>query len=135
MKSFLAPHRPKQDSWLSLVAEAAGMADCSVARVELQCPSSGPGERRVIVQVLGESGSVLGAATWTGSASELARGVIVDLGYSGYGGASTVLAWIDPSDVGADPFFSAATSRAVTGPLARDRASRLVLTDAVAQAA
>ena len=135
MKSSLAPHRPKQDSWLSLVAETAGMADCSIARVELQGPSFGSGDRRVIVQVLGANGAVLGAATWTGPARDLARGVVVDLGYSGYGGASTVMAWIDPSDVGAEPFFSAATSRAVTAPLVSDRASRLMLADAVVLAA
>lgn len=135
MNSSLAPHRPKHDSWLSLVAETAGMADCSIARVELQGPSSGSGDRRVIVQVLGANGAVLGAATWTGPARDLARGVVVDLGYSGYGGASTVMAWIDPSDVGAEPFFSAATSRAVTAPLVGDRASRLMLADAVVLAA
>lgn len=129
---MLDTYRAPQDSWLSLVAETAGVADCSVARVELVgAPFGVRGDVRIVVQVLGAGGLVLGATTWEGNARELARGVFVDLGTSGATGGERVVAWVDAKasqnnvfdDI--DPFFLAAPRGATRAQLDEHRNAAL----------
>ncbi len=76
-----AVERTQEGSWLSLVAETAGVAGAGVARIELICPDCAPGFVTAVVQLLGPYGQVLAATRWVGRGSELSRGVKIDLAY------------------------------------------------------
>lgn len=73
MTTSLAP------TWLSLVAETAGVAGAYVTRVKLRA-SGARGVVRAIVQVLDRQGRVVGASDWVGDGIDLVCGTYVDLG-------------------------------------------------------
>ena len=130
------PHAPKHDSWLSLVAETAGAFGCSIVRVRLSAQLWGSRDRRVIVQVLSETGRVIGASTWSGPATQLRSAATVDVGYWGANDDERlrVVAWLDPSDVGTDPYF-ADPPAGVTAAWLTDSQVRLVLDEGIEAAA
>lgn len=98
----------QRTSWLSLVAETAGVSGATVARVEIRGESAlgraGSEWRHAILQVQDDSGAIVGAVAWEGEARELAQGVTVDVGCDLEGGfASRVIGWIQTSAPGSDP--------------------------------
>lgn len=66
-------------TWLSLVAETAGVAGACVTRIRLRA-SSARGLVRAIVQVQDRQGRVVGASDWIGDGIDLVCGAYVDLG-------------------------------------------------------
>lgn len=85
---------PSRSSWLSLVAETAGVVGAAIARVELQARGlSGP--VRAVVQVVDAQGQVVGAANWYGDGSDLGRGASVDIGCDFSSSDLRAVAWID----------------------------------------
>lgn len=117
----------QRQSWLSLVAETAGVPGATVARVEIygdkavgrgngdllapkgwgggsvtsEASASSEGSAasvssvRAVIQIRDDSGALLGAASWEGSARELAEGVTVDVGCDLSAGLGTrVVGWI-----------------------------------------
>jgi hypothetical protein len=89
----------KGTSWLSLVAEIAGVSGATVARVEL-CTPFAPAQLtkpvRAIVQIQSCSDEISGAAQTWGTVAELVEGLRVDVGcdLSETLGA-TIVAWIE----------------------------------------
>lgn len=86
-------------TWLSLVAETAGVSGATVARVVLQAPwFAGRSTKavRAIVQIHDSWGQIMGAAQAWGAAEQLSEGLRVDVGcdLSATLGA-TVVAWIE----------------------------------------
>jgi hypothetical protein len=81
-------------TWLSLVAETAGVAGASVTRVKLKA-SGARGVVRAIVQVLDQQGRVVGASVWVGDGIDLVCGTYVDLGcdFSALDGLH-IVAWL-----------------------------------------
>lgn len=103
-------HPVGRGSWLSLVAETAGVPGATIARVELFLSENISRDKsslgrasaplRAIVQVHDAEGRVVGATYWHGDATDLARGVPVDLGCdlnSTWG--ARVVAWLDDETV------------------------------------
>lgn len=91
-------------SWLSLIAEAAGVEASQVARIELRGQAVGP--QSVIVQIVAQSGRVLGAERWEGRAEDLKHGVRVDLGVwmtPEDAREARAIAFIDPTGGRAEP--------------------------------
>lgn len=86
---------PTRSSWLSLVAETAGVPGTAIARVLLAGPPVA-GQARAVVQVKNSQGQVVGAAYWYGEGYDLAVGASVDIGFDM---SSTdelrVVAWLD----------------------------------------
>lgn len=93
-------------SWLSLVAETAGVSGATIARVELhsvdsvaRAPRSQRGASlslRAVIQIQDAWGDVVGATYWYGNEEDLAGGVAVDLGCDFHvSPGSRVVAWID----------------------------------------
>jgi len=84
------------NSWLSLVAETAGVSGATITRVELGSHDRLHGAKRAVVQLRDRRGQVIGAAYWYGDGSDLSAGVSVDLGCDLAAPAgSTLIAWID----------------------------------------
>jgi len=73
MSASLAP------TWLSLVAETAGVAGACVTRIRLRATSA-RGVVRAVVQVQDRHGRVVGATDWIGDGIDLVCGAYVDLG-------------------------------------------------------
>lgn len=110
------PHPRQRSTWLSLVAETAGVSGATVVRVPVRCPQFSAASATVYVQVRNHTGAVVGAARQTIRGAELREGVALDLGVeleSGLGGM--VVAWVDerPALLGA---------RVATAPAAATRA-------------
>lgn len=89
-------------SWLSIVAETAGVSGATIERLEIcsdgKWNDSASGSIRAIVQILDDLGRVIGAAAWEGQHAELANGVRLDVGCDLEAAwASRVVGWIDPS--------------------------------------
>lgn len=87
---------PFGNSWLSLVAETAGVSGATITRVELASAEHRSGPTRAIVQIQNRDGQVMGATYWYGDGSDLNAGISVDLGCdltTPLG--SSVVAWID----------------------------------------
>lgn len=76
-----AAARVQEGSWLSLVAETAGVAGAGVARVELISAASSSRLVTCVVQLVGRYGQVLAATRWVGPSADLTRGVKIDLAY------------------------------------------------------
>lgn len=101
----------QRKSWLSLVAETAGVSGATVARVEI-CGEKVMGQMegdwvRAIIQIKDDFGSVVGAVSWDGTAGELADGVTVDVGCdlsAGFG--SHVVGWLQKSAAPVDPVLA-----------------------------
>jgi len=81
-------------TWLSLVAETAGVAGACVTRIKLRAKSV-RGVVRAIVQVLDGNGRVVGASDWIGDGIDLVCGTYVDLGcdFSALDGLQ-IVAWL-----------------------------------------
>lgn len=91
-------------SWLSLVAETAGVSGATIARVELSAHDQFYGPIRAVIQVVDDRGQIVGATRWSGNAADLATGVAVDLGCdlsSTWG--SQVIAWVEQASVVSSP--------------------------------
>jgi len=86
---------PSRSSWLSLVAETAGVAGAGIARVVLAAPQLA-GPVRAVVQIHDHFGQVVGATHWYGEGCDLRTGATVDLGYDVLVPSDLkVVAWID----------------------------------------
>ncbi len=84
-----------RNSWLSLVAETAGVAGTAIARVKLQA-SALLGPARVVVQLVDSDQEVVGATYWYGEGSDLETGVSVDIGCDFFTAHDIeVRAWVD----------------------------------------
>lgn len=98
----------QRSSWLSLVAETAGVSGATVARVEIQSQklASTPrsGSVRAVIQIQDDFGGVVGAGTWEGDVRDLAHGVSLDVGCDlGAGLGTRVVGWIQPDPRPVDP--------------------------------
>ncbi len=91
-------------SWLSLVAETAGVSGAMISRIHLQGETHLQGPARVIVQVLDREGQVIGATRWYGKSEELSEGTVVDVGCDlGATLEALVVGWIETKVAYADP--------------------------------
>lgn len=122
----------QRTSWLSLVAETAGVSGATVARVEIRGESAlgrtGSAWTRAILQVQDDSGAVMGAVAWEGEARELAQGVTVDIGCDLEGApASRVVGWIRTSPESTDPARALPPWHAATRSFDPTRAMKLML--------
>lgn len=98
----------QRSSWLSLVAETAGVSGATVARVEIQGQelTSPPtdGSVRAIIQIQDDFGAVVGAGTWEGDVRDLVHGVSLDVGCDlGAGFGTRVVGWIEADPRPIDP--------------------------------
>jgi len=90
---------PTRSSWLSLVAETAGVPGTAIARVLLSGPA-GAGQWRAVVQVKTARGQVVGAAYAHGEEYDLALGASVDIGFDVLTQDELhVVAWLDDGAV------------------------------------
>jgi hypothetical protein len=90
---------PSRSSWLSLVAETAGVSGAVVARVQLQSRRNRVFSRAV-VQILDATDHILGACYWYGDGADLCAGTSVDIGYDlDSAGGLRVRAWLDDSTI------------------------------------
>ncbi len=135
-------------SWLSLVAETAGVSGATIARVELHTVNSiGPkrlGRRsndradskgstpvRVVVQVHDVQGSVVGATYWYGDQEDLERGVAVDFGCDlDVNRGSQIVAWIDDQQIVCSARQALAPEHASSRLFESFRAMKLMLRNA-----
>jgi hypothetical protein len=122
----------QRQSWLSLVAETAGMSGATVARVQLQ--ANGGRQRipggwvRATVQIQDELGNVVGATSWDGDARELAEGVSVDVGCDlGAGWGRHIVGWIQNDPYAVEPTRVVAPWDAATRFFEPARAMKLML--------
>jgi hypothetical protein len=86
----------KKTSWLSLVAETAGVEGATIARVNVAGRSTFEGVSTVYVQVIDSHSNVVGAARRAITAADLQQGFSVDVGCDlliALG--ATVVAWME----------------------------------------
>lgn len=117
-------------SWLSLIAEAAGVEASQIARIEL-CGHA-RGDQRIVVQILAHDGRVLGAERWEGSAVDLQRGVRVDVGAwmtPDDARDARAIAFADPTDGRIDPSLLRDPNESRGQRISRDRRARVELED------
>lgn len=115
-------------SWLSLVAETAGVSGATIARVELNARDEFFGPVRAVIQVIDDRGQVVGATTWSGHATDLLEGVALDIGCdlsSTWG--SQVVAWIEEQDVVTSARFAQAPTYATRHSFDPIRSMKLML--------
>lgn len=122
----------QRTSWLSLVAETAGVSGATVARVEIRGESAlgqaGSQWTRAILQIQDDAGAVVGAVAWEGEARELAQGVTVDVGCDLESAvASRVVGWIQTSPAGTDPSRALPPWHATARSFDPTRAMKLML--------
>lgn len=132
-------------SWLSLVAETAGVSGATIARVELHSvdsvrprrlgrrSSKRPDESsslpvRAVVQVRDAQGAVVGATYWYGNQEDLARGVAVDFGCDLHASrGSQIIAWIDDQQTICSARQALAPQHASQRPFESFKAMKLML--------
>ncbi len=123
-----------RSSWLSLVAETAGVSGATVARVEL-CARMPEGQSphqpaHAVVQILDDFGRVIAAAAWEGESRELERGVCLDVGCDlGSAWGSLVVAWIEPGSRSRRPELVTAPKDAAARYFEPTRAMKLMLAE------
>jgi hypothetical protein len=119
----------KTSSWLSLVAETAGVSGATITRVQLQGFAGQADAVRAIVQVLDSRGRVIGASYWDGDSRELAQGVMVDLGCDlGAALGSRIVGWIVDEHTGIEARRAVAPYDAAGQYFDPTRAMKLMLT-------
>lgn len=90
----------QRSTWLSLVAETAGVSGATVVRVPVRCPRFSADSATVYVQVRSRAGAVVGAARQTIRGADLREGVALDLGVELEAGLSgMVVAWVEERPV------------------------------------
>lgn len=107
----------RRSSWLSLVAETAGVSGIEVTRVQISCSECPRGTSSVVVQMQDRYGRVIGAARAKRWGADLAQGVSVDVGYDSWEArGATLIAWIEPSTSFEPARQLAAPARAARAP-------------------
>lgn len=128
---------PPSTSWLSLVAETAGVSGATVARVVLflgaptEIPANRP--RRAWIQIQDPAGRVVGATQAWGDEADFLSGLSTDVGCDLDGGAGwSVIAWLDEESnpLLAEPRHQVAPPHAARCPFDMYRAMKLMLTGA-----
>jgi hypothetical protein len=123
-----ATHTESRNSWLSLVAEAAGVSGTAIMRVgvrSLDIQSSGT----IYLQVLDRHGHVCGATRHRARAGELFDTVFLDLGFDWEGRANTTLiAWVDCESPTGGAWTAEAPEWATTVAFEPTHAMKLMLT-------
>lgn len=122
----------QRQSWLSLVAETAGVSGATVLRIEIRGESVlGRAEDewvRAIVQIQDAFGGVVGAVGWEGQARELAQGVNVDIGCDlAAAWGSRVVGWIPITNESVEPARAVAPLNATARAFEPSRAMKLML--------
>lgn len=125
----------RASSWLSIIAEAAGVGRSDIASVEISSKALGP--VWITAQLRSPEGRVLGATGWSGSGEELEERVRLDFGFcwedvaDHEGGAELVVFFdeshgaVAPEDQVADAIASRTRFRpGSTARLRLDRATR-----------
>jgi hypothetical protein len=122
-------------TWLSLVAETAGVSGATIARIELGgyiSPDEGPTDPRAslraIVQIHDSTGVVIGATSWEGTSAELAATTAIDLGCDlGASLGSRVVGWIEAPQHSVEPRLARAPHDAAARYFDPTRSMKLML--------
>ena len=121
------PHS-KINSWLSLVAETAGVSGATIMRLKIEANTRGSGCTRAVVQVRDSVGKVLGATYWYGRSEQLLDGVTVDLGCDLETHVGTeVVGWIESGGAAIDPRGAQAPQKLARTFFHPTRAMKLML--------
>lgn len=128
---------PQSTSWLSLVAETAGVSGATVARVVLfmgaQAGSPASRPRRAWIQIQDPAGRVVGATQVWGDEADFQSGLSTDVGCDLDGSAGCeVVAWLDEESHSllAEPRHQVAPPHAARCGFDVTHAMKLILTRA-----
>jgi len=127
MTPAISTHR---SSWLSLVAETAGVAGASISRVQVQCPEFSDEGATVFIQLLDSNGKVLSAARQFTTGSELSRGLSMDLGLDlSVTAAGLVVAWAEAGSARKGALRARPPARATSVAFDPTRPAELLLSE------